>query len=344
MMSSFPPPLVQLVVVVALLLASSHPRTTTTCVHSGWIDKDTPTDARMTIPAAATAKTVPTIDATGGGASTLTTTAKEKIKAGGGSTATAAIAMSDPTTTSPAAPDMRGDPTPPSPPAGSDVDEAETLMSSTPAASPPDGAEVDATETKSTEVESTEAGKGGGGAHHPAVRTYNLVFSDEFNAPHRTFEDGSDPRWTALDKNDYTNDAQHYYSPRNAKTDSHRNLVITTESANTDVEGFNDVTRENKRLRLLRRGYTQGGDVPAGTARRGRPVAGVLDAREPQATHVRRIVQARLAVGVGAMHREGMDSADDGHRLRQSSSPPLLPSPPSLAPPAPLSLLSSSSS
>ena len=51
MTSSLPPPLVvRLVVVVALLLASSHPRTTTTCVHAGWIDEDTPPDARTTIP------------------------------------------------------------------------------------------------------------------------------------------------------------------------------------------------------------------------------------------------------------------------------------------------------
>ncbi len=34
-----------------------------------------------------------------------------------------------------------------------------------------------------------------------------MVFSDEFNVPGRSFNDGHDPRWTALHKNDYTNTA-----------------------------------------------------------------------------------------------------------------------------------------
>ena len=32
--------------------------------------------------------------------------------------------------------------------------------------------------------------------------TYHLVMSDEFNVPHRSFADGHDPTWTALDKSD----------------------------------------------------------------------------------------------------------------------------------------------
>jgi hypothetical protein len=43
-------------------------------------------------------------------------------------------------------------------------------------------------------------------------RTYSLVFSDEFDVEGRTFEDGADPRWTALNKNDFTNNPLHYYS------------------------------------------------------------------------------------------------------------------------------------
>ena len=38
-------------------------------------------------------------------------------------------------------------------------------------------------------------------------RRFDLVFSDEFNVEGRTFNDGHDPRWTALHKNDYTNTA-----------------------------------------------------------------------------------------------------------------------------------------
>jgi len=72
------------------------------------------------------------------------------------------------------------------------------------------------------------------------TKSYELVFSDEFNVPSRSFEDGTDPRWTALDKNDYTNGAFHYYTPRNAETrDGH--LVITSEAADTEIIGFNDI-------------------------------------------------------------------------------------------------------
>ena len=34
-----------------------------------------------------------------------------------------------------------------------------------------------------------------------------LVFSDEFNTDGRKFIDGMDPRWTAINKDDYTNNA-----------------------------------------------------------------------------------------------------------------------------------------
>jgi hypothetical protein len=65
--------------------------------------------------------------------------------------------------------------------------------------------------------------------------TFHLVFSDEFNVPGRTFEDGTDPRWTALEKNDYTNNALHYYAAANAVTDNNGRLVITTEAADTPI-------------------------------------------------------------------------------------------------------------
>lgn len=40
---------------------------------------------------------------------------------------------------------------------------------------------------------------------------FDLTMSDEFNTNGRTFKDGDDPMWTAIDKNDYTNNALHYY-------------------------------------------------------------------------------------------------------------------------------------
>jgi hypothetical protein len=78
--------------------------------------------------------------------------------------------------------------------------------------------------------------------------TFQLVFSDEFNVPGRTFEDGADPRWTAMEKNDYTNDALHYYAASNAVTNEEGKLVITTEAVDTDVVGFDDVKREKTRV------------------------------------------------------------------------------------------------
>lgn len=77
--------------------------------------------------------------------------------------------------------------------------------------------------------------------------TFKLVFSDEFNVPGRTFEDGTDPRWTALEKNDYTNNALHYYSTSNAATDKDGNLVIKTEKIDTHIIGYNDTTGEKTR-------------------------------------------------------------------------------------------------
>eukprot|EP00542_Grammatophora_oceanica_P020398 CAMPEP_0194039022 /NCGR_PEP_ID=MMETSP0009_2-20130614/11211_1 /TAXON_ID=210454 /ORGANISM="Grammatophora oceanica, Strain CCMP 410" /LENGTH=561 /DNA_ID=CAMNT_0038681721 /DNA_START=332 /DNA_END=2017 /DNA_ORIENTATION=+ len=76
-------------------------------------------------------------------------------------------------------------------------------------------------------------------------KDFKLVFSDEFNTPGRTFADGTDPRWTALDKNDYTNDALHYYTPDNVKTNDNGELVITSMVGDTDVIGFDDVKRKN---------------------------------------------------------------------------------------------------
>jgi beta-glucan synthesis-associated protein KRE6 len=80
-------------------------------------------------------------------------------------------------------------------------------------------------------------------------RVYELVFSDEFNVPNREFYDGADPRWTAMDKNDYTNDALHYYSPNNVRTNEHGELVITSQAADTDVVGFDDVNLKRTHVR-----------------------------------------------------------------------------------------------
>ena len=76
---------------------------------------------------------------------------------------------------------------------------------------------------------------------------FELVFSDEFNVPGRTFEDGADPRWTALNKNDYTNNALHYYHPSMAQTDSNGDLIIKTNANKTKFIGFNDTSQKRMR-------------------------------------------------------------------------------------------------
>jgi beta-glucanase (GH16 family) len=74
---------------------------------------------------------------------------------------------------------------------------------------------------------------------------YKLIFSDEFNTDGRQFQDGADPKWTALDKNDYTNGALHYYSPENAYT-ANGDLVIETKAESHEYIGFNDTSRKNE--------------------------------------------------------------------------------------------------
>ena len=78
-------------------------------------------------------------------------------------------------------------------------------------------------------------------------RTFDLVFSDEFNIEGRELRDGADPRWTALDKNDYTNNALHYYSPDNAKIEN-GHLVITSEAVDTEIIGFDDKKQKKTRV------------------------------------------------------------------------------------------------
>ena len=81
---------------------------------------------------------------------------------------------------------------------------------------------------------------------HAWDNRYELVFSDEFNLDGRNFHDGFDPKWTALDKNDYTNEAMHYYSPDNIQTKD-GDLIIKTEAKDVLFVGNND-TNGSKRM------------------------------------------------------------------------------------------------
>ena len=73
-------------------------------------------------------------------------------------------------------------------------------------------------------------------------RWYHLVFSDEFEQDGRTFKDGQDPRWTALDKNDETNNPLHYYSSHNAHA-SNGKLHIVSDLSLKAFEEYDPITR-----------------------------------------------------------------------------------------------------
>ena len=47
---------------------------------------------------------------------------------------------------------------------------------------------------------------------------YELVMSDEFNKIDRDFANGKDPKWTAIDFPDNSNDADEYYDPSQVTT------------------------------------------------------------------------------------------------------------------------------
>ncbi|KAL7547451.1 hypothetical protein ACHAWF_010749 [Thalassiosira exigua] len=71
------------------------------------------------------------------------------------------------------------------------------------------------------------------------AREYWLVFSDEFEQDGRWFGDGGDPRWTAIDKNDYTNEALHFYRPQNVRT-TNGVLNITTERKSNKYKAYDE--------------------------------------------------------------------------------------------------------
>jgi hypothetical protein len=103
------------------------------------------------------------------------------------------------------------------------------------------------------------------------IRKYKLVFSDEFEQDGRTFHDGRDPRWTALNKNDSklpalkasdfdfladrlspftfyhlpadTNNPLHYYSHDNIRT-SNGVLQIKSELESKHFRIHNKKTKE----------------------------------------------------------------------------------------------------
>jgi len=78
--------------------------------------------------------------------------------------------------------------------------------------------------------------------------------SDEFNRPGRTFEDGDDPAWTALDKSDDDSNAAgggslHFYNSSMVTTTKEGMLEIRSVLETTEWEHSDEKTRETKHVK-----------------------------------------------------------------------------------------------
>jgi hypothetical protein len=74
-----------------------------------------------------------------------------------------------------------------------------------------------------------------------------LIFSDEFEINGRTFHDGDDPRWTAIHKDDYTNDALQYYNDKLVSTNNGY-LNISTIVEDVHFHSVDSVTGKSTKL------------------------------------------------------------------------------------------------
>ena len=80
--------------------------------------------------------------------------------------------------------------------------------------------------------------------------TYHLVMSDEFNVPNRTFTDGHDPTWTALDKSDDDYSASgggslHFYNSTMVSTTPDGMLTIQSILGETTWSHLDIVEKKN---------------------------------------------------------------------------------------------------
>jgi beta-glucanase (GH16 family) len=80
---------------------------------------------------------------------------------------------------------------------------------------------------------------------------YHLVMSDEFNTPNRTFTDGHDPVWTALDKSDDDSSSagggsQQFYNSSYVTTTDQGMLKISTKIGKTSWQRYDHVKKQWK--------------------------------------------------------------------------------------------------
>lgn len=78
---------------------------------------------------------------------------------------------------------------------------------------------------------------------------YQLVMSDEFNVPGRSFKDGHDPTWTALDKSDDDYSASgggslHFYNSSTVTTTPDGMLTISTVMDSTEWNHYDPIEKE----------------------------------------------------------------------------------------------------
>lgn len=81
---------------------------------------------------------------------------------------------------------------------------------------------------------------------------YDLVMSDEFNRPGRTFKDGHDPMWTAIDKSDDDQTSSgrgslQFYNSSTISTDKGL-LIIETNTEDTDWKGWNPYKKRYEKM------------------------------------------------------------------------------------------------
>ncbi len=81
--------------------------------------------------------------------------------------------------------------------------------------------------------------------------TYHLVMSDEFNVPHRSFADGHDPTWTAIDKSDDDYSASgggslHFYNSSTVTTTHDGMLTISSVLEPTSWTHYDALKKEYK--------------------------------------------------------------------------------------------------
>lgn len=84
-------------------------------------------------------------------------------------------------------------------------------------------------------------------------KEYDLVMSDEFNKNGRSFHDGHDPMWTAIERSDDDQTAGgkkslQYYNSSNAYTEDGR-LVLLTTTEDTSWKGYNPYAKKYTNLK-----------------------------------------------------------------------------------------------